>query len=268
MVAAMTDHMKGLQESIDRFFEDKLEVAPVIGEANPKRTQYLFRVESVIPYPHREWGVALGEAVHDVRSALDQLVYAFATEPHDRTAFPICDTERKWVVEAPVRYWSVPKSFARLLHSVQPYHRGNVNEARKHPLWILNALSNLDKHRTIPAIALVADTGEAEIIRYEGILKKPSIHFQSGVPFEKDKVVAKARIKPDASGRDPHIDAHFQMTFDVGFGQITKAPAISFQPVEDVMFEVFTYAVGFLDKIAGAWNEAVIEVEGRGDETA
>jgi hypothetical protein len=265
-VEAMTHHMKRLQDSIDGFFEEEFEVAPVIGEPNSQRTQYVFRVEEVIDYPRREWGVILGEAVHDIRSALDHLVWGFAKDRSTRTGFPIFDTRKDWVVRGPGMYWSVSDGLAKILDAVQPYHRGDVDEARKHPLWILNALSNLDKHRAIPAIALVADSGEAEIIGYGGIASLPSIHFIGGARFEKDEVVAKARIKPDASGVQPYIEAKFKMTFDVGFGQIPAAPSISFQPVEEVMYDVFEYAVEFLNKMVEVWNQAVIAVEDRGDE--
>jgi hypothetical protein len=258
---AARQHMQGLQQTINGFFEENLEVAPIIGEPNSQRTQYLFRIESVIDYPSREWGIVLGEAVHDLRSGLDQLAWAFAKKGSDSTAFPICATEREWVVDAPARYWSCPPGFIRFLDSVQPYHRGDVNEAKKHPLWILNALSNLDKHRTIPATALVADGGEAEIIRFEGILSKPLIHFYSGVPFEKGKIVAKARIKPDASGRDPYIDAKFSMTFDVGFGQISSAPSISFKPVEWVIWDIVQFVFEIGDKMSKLWNQIVESVE-------
>ncbi len=260
-IEATTRHMQRLQEAINGFFEENLEVAPIVGEANANGTQYLFRVKSVIDYPARKWGVILGDAVHNLRSALDQLVWTFARDGNDRTAFPICLTERDWIVDAPARYWSCPPGFVRMLNDVQPYHRGDVNEARKHPLWILNALSNLDKHRTIPAIALVADSGEAEIVETSGILKMPSIHFLSGVPYEKDRVVAKARIKADPSSSDPYIDAKLKMTFDVGFGKIPAAPSINFKSVEWEMYAVIEYAVAFLDNIADVWNKAVTKAE-------
>jgi hypothetical protein len=265
-IEAMTKHMTRLQESIDRFFEENLEVASLIGKANSQRTQYLFRVEDVIDYPRHEWGVILGESVHDVRSALDHLVWGFAKDRSERTGFPIFDTKKDWTIKAPAMYWSVPTGFARLLDHVQPYHRGDVNEARKHPLWILNALWNLDKHRTIPATALIADTGEAEIIRHEGIARTPSIHFIGGARYKKGNVVAKARIKPDASGREPQIEANFKMSFDVGFGDIKSAPSISYQPVDWALYEVFEYAIAVLNNIVDVWNEAVVTVEGPRDE--
>lgn len=91
-VFASEQHLNRLDEAAERFFEDKTEVASIAGEANSQRTKYLFRVESVIEWPRREWGIIVGDAIHCLRSALDHLVYGLASERDTRTQFPICRT--------------------------------------------------------------------------------------------------------------------------------------------------------------------------------
>lgn len=62
-------------KAVERWFEDKGELAVIVGQANEQRTKYLFTVEDVIPHPAPEWGIILGDAVYCLRSALDQLMW-------------------------------------------------------------------------------------------------------------------------------------------------------------------------------------------------
>jgi hypothetical protein len=116
-------------------------VARLNGETNSQRTKYLFRVEEVIEWPKLQWGIAVGDAVHCLRSALDHVVYGLATRPDSNTMFPICRTKKEWVTKAPAMYWSVhPAGVVAMIDEVQPYHDGSV--ASNHPLALLAALSN------------------------------------------------------------------------------------------------------------------------------
>jgi hypothetical protein len=184
---AMAEHMDRLDEAVEGWLEGKTEVATLLGKANSQRTKYFFTVEDVIPYPAEEWGITLGDAVHCLRSALDQLMWGMCkpAERGQRTQFPICLSEREWVTSAPAMYWGAGEGFVKLLDKLQPYHRGNVNAARDHPLAQLMALSNLDKHRTIPAITLVADQTEATVVSTEGSRSGPRFVSSKGIPTKR-----------------------------------------------------------------------------------
>lgn len=258
---AMAEHMDRLDKAVEGWLEDKTEVALLQGKTNSQRTKYFLTVEDVIPYPAEEWGIILGDAVHCLRSALDQLMWGMCKpkERGRRTQFPICLTEREWITDAPAMYWGASAGFVKLLDRLQPYHRGDMNAAREHPLAILQALSNLDKHRTIPAITLVADETEAAILSYQGIDKRPSLTFFEGKPYEKGAVVAEAKIVPDNSGLEPNVDVKIEASFDIGFGVIGPAPTITHQPVHGVFYEVAKYSARILDLMVDLWNEAVKE---------
>jgi hypothetical protein len=256
---AMAEHMDRLNEAVDGWLEDKAEIAVLQGKANSQRTKYFLTVEDVIPYPAEEWGIILGDAVHCLRSSLDQLMWGMCDpkERNRRTQFPICLTEREWIVDAPAMYWGASTGFVKVLNRLQPYHRGDMNAAREHPLSILQALSNLDKHRTIPAISLVADETEAAVLGYQGIEKRPSLRFFEGTPYEKGAVVAEAKIVPDKSGLEPNVDVKIEASFDIGFGVIGPAPTITHKPVHGVLYDVASYAARILDLMVDAWNDAV-----------
>jgi hypothetical protein len=248
--------MDRLDEAVDGWLEG---IAALIGEANSQRTKYVFRVEDVLPYPAEEWGIILGDAVHCLRSALDQLMWGMCDpkERGERTQFPICLTRRQWVTEAPARYWGAGENFVKLLDKLQPYHRGDMNAARDHPLALLMALSNLDKHRTIPAITLVADQTEATVLATQGIKEWSSLRFHEGKPYEKSAVVADAKIVADDSGLEPQMDVKVEASFGIGFGVITSAPTISRKPVHGVFYEIASYVARILDAMVDAWNMAV-----------
>ena len=256
---AMAEHMNRLDKSVEGWLEDKEEVATLIGQANSQRTKYVFRVEDVIQYPAEEWGIILGDAVHCLRSGLDQLVWGLA-DPDKRsvrTQFPICLNEKGWVTEAPAMYWGVAPGFVRLLKKLQPYHRGDVDAARKHPLAILMTLSNLDKHRTIPSIALVADDTEATVTATKGIKKWSALRFKEGQPYVTDAVIAESKIVADESGLEPQMDVKMEASFDIGFGAINGAESISHKPVHATFHEVAEYAAKIIDAVTEAWNIAI-----------
>jgi hypothetical protein len=260
---AMSEHMNRLDEAVDGWLEEQTEVAVAVGQANSQRTKYVLRLDEVVAYPAEEWGIILGDAVHCLRSGLDQLIWGFIPEPKDRsnrTQYPICLSEREWVTEAPAMYWGVSEAFAELLDKTQPYQRGDVNAARTHPLAVLRALSNLDKHRTIPAIALVADETEAEVIATQGIKEWSALRFKEGKRYEKGAVVAESKIVPDDSGLEPHMDVEVNAAFDIAFGPgIYDAPEITGQPVYGVFTEIAEYCAKILNALVDAWNMAVEE---------
>lgn len=260
-IQASEDHLHRYQQATEGFFEGKSEVASITAEPNPQGTKYVFRVNEVIEWPAVEWGIIIGDTVHCLRSALDQLVYGLAREPGKRTAFPVCLTEREWVTEAPARYWSVRPSFVRLIDNAQPYHRGDT--AAEHPLALLSALSNLDKHRTIPTIALVPDNNEAEVFRVEGIANWPQIRFKKGTVYEPRAVVADAKIVPDDSGLEPDMDVKITSTFDVAFGDIPGAPWLRHKTVLKTFNESIATPLvkNVFNPLIKAWNEVVTDAE-------
>src|SRR5712691_5413792 len=167
-VLRAVEHLKSLDESAERFAKDQGDPGILcVGEPNSQGTKYLLRVHGRVDFPEVKWGVIIGDAVHCLRSALDQLVAGLCAEPTSATAFPICLKERDWVVRAPAMYWSLPPAYVAILDRAQPYHRGDA--AAMHPLAILNALWNLDKHRDIPAAALVPSRIKVDVVEKQGV---------------------------------------------------------------------------------------------------
>jgi hypothetical protein len=104
----------------------------------------VFHATDYIP-PMRLTAV-LGDAVHNMRAALDNLVCGLA-KTKDRscncqdTAFPYRQNEADWNANAQFDLDGVPKPAKKIIKSLQPW----LNPTS--PLLLLNKLSNVDKHR-------------------------------------------------------------------------------------------------------------------------
>lgn len=117
------------------------------------------------------WPVMAGDAIQNMRTALDHLIWALIdraptkpnTEEASKVGYPICAKKGK--------YWGegdqFPKNGARgrqarwigedalaIVDRTQPYHLGDL--ADDHPLAVLAAFSNEDKHRNLVASAVLA----------------------------------------------------------------------------------------------------------------
>lgn len=93
------------------------------------------------------WPLLAGEAIQNLRSALDHLVYEKSGR-NRRTQFPIFTDHCEFQVLAPRKMKGVPESVRTSIEEAQPYRR-MPEDASHHPLTQLSALSNLDKHRVL-----------------------------------------------------------------------------------------------------------------------
>lgn len=130
-------------------------------ERNEERTQTYFRAKMYGPKPdYLRWTLIVGDAINNLRSALDHLVYAYAKHQRRDTpgskvegsAFVIADTHEKWNHPSnrkKLSCLSIP--IMEAIKAVQPF-------SRKHPdlpplLSILRDFSNADKHRLLRVAA-------------------------------------------------------------------------------------------------------------------
>jgi hypothetical protein len=134
--------------------------------AYEKRNAYVFRaaVESRsanhIKYrclaveqepPSDEWPFLAGEAIQNLRSALDHLVYA-ASGGRSRSQYPIFTDPCEFQVWGGRMLEGVPQSVRATIEKAQPYRTYPPAPAQA-MLEQLRLLSNLDKHRTLATIA-------------------------------------------------------------------------------------------------------------------
>ena len=106
----------------------------------------------------RDFGLIVGDCVHNLRSALDHLAYALpraaGTDPRWEkwSQWPIFDDPNDFAGAAKRWLCGVDGGAVAGIETCQPYYR--PNGPTRHPLRYLAELSNLDKHRVLHGIAL------------------------------------------------------------------------------------------------------------------
>ncbi|HVS85099.1 MAG TPA: hypothetical protein VHD91_05675 [Gaiellaceae bacterium] len=139
-----------------------------------KRHGVIYTIDTFTPLPP-EWGLYLGDAVHNLRSCLDHIAWACVRRGRTPNLtpwqekgvyFPIADTPEEWgnALKGPkdrkgnrvgrpmlpgVRLADLAK-----IRVVQPYIHGK-RDGRKHAFTALQRLSNDDKHREIQPLLSV-----------------------------------------------------------------------------------------------------------------
>lgn len=171
--------------------------------------------------------VRVGEAIYNLRAALDYIVFELARldsgEPQDGTQFPIED--RKEVFDETRRNTylrGVSDSHVALIEEYQPYQGCN---------WtgILRTLSNPDKHRALHLLLTQVD---------------PEIEVSTGHRFtaeDLDRAPVVASNDPDAKAREPrflgrsrHMQVDLKLVASVTF---SDGPPVV-ETLEEMEFEV------------------------------
>jgi hypothetical protein len=135
-----TEHLSTLQDQIDEWIDATYRY---VAELDPRSGKKHIFVQ-VLNAPPAAFRPIIGDCLHNLRSALDNLAYELAVahhkcalpEPfHRKSEFPILRT----------RLAAYTQRRKYLFKRLQPYQRGAKYWV--HPLWQLHHLNNLDKHR-------------------------------------------------------------------------------------------------------------------------
>ena len=104
-------------------------------------------------FPSIDCALIIGDALHNLRSALDFMWYEFVSAPTKWTRFPISDTgeELKARIKSALKQQQIIVSDGEfMVEKIQPYKSGNVL------LWGLHDMNIRDKHHLfIPVVKLM-----------------------------------------------------------------------------------------------------------------
>lgn len=214
-------HLDDLQARIDPYLANAYDLRP---EIDREDGLFLSRLVVAEPIPV-EWSLIVGDAVHNMRSALDQAVCRLAectgAEVTNDHKFPIRDTEP--LTERARRRWDaqlegVPDLAVEIIRRSQPF-AGPQESPDQHALAALRELSNEDKHRVIlsrhgsvqglPGIE-VGSAGERDL-EVEG-----RAEIMVNRPLADGDVVIKMPIT--ITGPNPRLDLSADLPFEPAFG--------------------------------------------------
>jgi hypothetical protein len=144
-------------------------------EYNSETGRLLLVFTDCMPLPI-DLSILTGEALYQLRSALDhlfwQLVIANRRTPNTSHAFPIYWESEKYKARIKSIEQDVSASAAKRIGSYQPFKRGTAFESD--PLWVLQELNNIDKHRFLLVARSFIGWSDVEFEL------KPPIHLRKG----------------------------------------------------------------------------------------
>jgi hypothetical protein len=213
-----------------------LESQPYVVEPqfNPEANELLGIIRMREPHPPI-WMILLGEFIHNLRSALDHLVWQLViletgNPPKTKVQFPIFLTEDLYNRSRGGGDFclngvgSAGKTFVK---SLQPF---STREGTTSPLWHLHELSNWDKHRLIYLTqAFARDPKAGAKVEHVFGVKIPV----SG-PFQDGAMAWGLMLRPSAVPIEERIktmDVQFQITIDIAFKEPPVVEGLLMAPI-------------------------------------
>jgi hypothetical protein len=154
------DHAQNLENAIRDWLRDE-EPYRITSEDNPARGERVDRLE-VVQQPPSELSLIIGDALHNLRSALDNLAYDLARAhtgeplPDDiaaKSEFPIFISRAMTSGEWARKIGGIHPDAQVIIEDLQPFNRLGA-DASDDLLAVLHNLSNIDKHR-LPHLTLI-----------------------------------------------------------------------------------------------------------------
>jgi hypothetical protein len=161
-------HIVDLDNAMRAFFDDSSNCPPMVSTFDEDSGFHIFRVGSVPAQLHEiqvEASLRVGDVVHDLRSALDHLVWQLSLaggrgiEPQNALSiqFPIANSAQVFESVRRRALRNVSTDYQDAIESFQPYHEGagrpdSYSGPYIHQLTLLRQLSNVDKHRLLTTV--------------------------------------------------------------------------------------------------------------------
>jgi hypothetical protein len=172
------------------------------------------------------WGIMVGDALHNWRAGLDHLAYQLGCTIHDpptcKTEFPIYWQPKRFKRDGVCKIACLPKSAQDIIEAYQPYSptHGFPNAPKAHPLWHLQAMDIDDKHKVVNVTAVVARFDKLRPT-YEDLWIVDSEEFPVVGDLEFGTPLARYEIRE--TGPNPKIEVEAKGAFGVQFGEGTAA---------------------------------------------
>lgn len=166
-VVRAREHLEALQDHESRFF---LESDPysITQDFDRKAGKRIYRIAVLKNPPLRRFAALIGDCVHNLRSALDHLVWQLsedssgAAERDTITQFPIFRYEGLYESSGLRQVARVGERAASVIRLLQPFHH---DQPLLHPLWFVHDLDIRDKHREL-AVSAATTSGYVQRIHH------------------------------------------------------------------------------------------------------
>ncbi len=181
--------------------------------------------------PPSHLSAIVGDCLHNLRSALDNLAFelALANTPgslgkklEEASAFPIQSVQTKQAKDSFERMTQgIHPKAKQAIVELQPYIR--EENFASHPLWQLNELSRRDEHR-LPPVASLVNLRSVAFFVPEGI---DTDDVKQLTTFFEDRAALVCYPALDKAGKEVNIA--FQPAFNVGFSNLVPRELLGWQ---------------------------------------
>ena len=226
-IARADDQFQLLEREMRAFFDrDPEPIGTSVGYFDSESGWHIsYGVVNEEPPPRL--GVILGELVHNVRSALDHLVWQLViwndNDPVPGVggnAFPFAMTKNAWKGAQKGPLAGVADKHRAIIREVQPYKGSDGPENTV--TADLSHLSNVDKHQIVhPTLATILDPGAGphrasfRVVEGEAEIVQEQVNF--GASFEHGAPLMRCRTEPPNSGIKVHVEG--DIPGDIAFGE-------------------------------------------------
>lgn len=154
-------HLESLKTEVSGWFEEN--PYSLLTDFDMESGRNCLRIED-LRQPPANFSLIIGDCLHNLRAALDNLVYELAVVkaggplPENvavGTEFPIFIDEKKFLDKGKRKIGNIRPGAQTIIQGLQPYKRRHPYKPSSDFLWILNRLNNIDKHRLPPLVAFV-----------------------------------------------------------------------------------------------------------------
>jgi hypothetical protein len=232
---SLSDHLATTQEAKPLTFSSHKELAT---------GWKVIRLE-ILQEPPPRFGLLAGELLYQLRAALDNLVAdlvvasgGHVTRDH---CFPINVDEGQWT-EPNVAKWlgGVDADWIAIIREYQPFaYRPETRQ--RHPLYGLARLNNADKHRAIPARAVLIGPGRVDITpTIPGSVEKVEVAWANQLTVMRTGGdVCRILTHPDPNSE---VKVEINVNFPIGFGESGSIATV------DDLRQLIPAIVGILDR--------------------
>lgn len=234
--------IKRAKKHIDQFATDSAEFErnayAVRLEPNVNAgTLDIFTMDMGCGEPPIQLRLLIGEIAHQLRSALDHVVFILADKaPKGSRQFPIFVESDEYESRSHCMIKGVSYRARAIIEAAQPFQWSPPD---KHPLRMLNKINNTDKHRIIPVCSVY--TSQMSIDFSGGPWY--SINFNVGRQVVEDGT--KIGTVPLPAGYTPEMKMNSEALFTIAFAKIGNT---ELEPVIPLLCKLMDFVDGLVDE--------------------
>jgi len=217
-------HFDAVKKAVQKIVDSESDLIP--GEFDAQLHHYIFRAQRDGQRP--AWlSPAIGDCVHNLRAALDYIVWALAPEAAKSSKgasgieFPIFTDPTKYGTGAPKKIGSLDPGAQTVIEQLQPFYGPNSNpfdprwrDPKREPLAYLYELAKWDKHRSLN---FTEDVISATLVGFDQF--GPDVHTpRDPVVFparlERGAILAAAEVPNGSADVKVYLRAAYNIAFD------------------------------------------------------